>query len=86
LGEGLIGLDTASFTVFYTPDLRKRYLQQVRQGYSGPIFDGDKSRDATPLTPNAQPSPLDPDEVASALEREGSSTAIFLIMSTAPAN
>jgi len=72
LGEGL---DWAGYGFFYSL-LHARSKEtisarQVRQGYSGPIFDGDKSRDATPLTPNAQPSPLDPDEVASALEPGG---------------
>lgn len=69
------GIDWAGYGFFYDA-LRARSKEtisarQVRQGYSGPIFDGYNARDFTPLSPNPEPSPLDPDEVASALEQGG---------------
>ncbi|PWB50940.1 MAG: DNA polymerase III subunit epsilon [Anaerolineales bacterium] len=72
LGEGL---DWAGYGFFYNL-LRSRSKEtisarQVRQGYSGPIFEAYHVRDVSPLTPNPQLSPLDPDEVASALEPGG---------------
>jgi ATP-dependent DNA helicase DinG len=72
LGEGI---DWAGYGFFYDA-LRSRSKEtisarQVRQSYSGPIFDGYNLRDFTPLSPNPQPSPLDEDEVASALEQGG---------------
>ena len=72
LGEGI---DWAGYGLFYDA-LRARSKEtitarQVRQGYSGPIFEGFSARDFSPLSPNPQPEPLDPDEVASALEQGG---------------
>ncbi len=72
LGEGL---DWAGYGFFYSL-LRARShetisARQVKQGYAGPLFESYTSRDLTPLTPNPEPSPLDPDEVASALEPGG---------------
>ena len=72
MGEGL---DWAGFGFFYEL-LRSRSKEtisarQVRQGYSGPIFETYNKRDVTPLSPNPQPTSLDPDEVASALEPGG---------------
>ena len=72
LGEGI---DWAGFPAFYDI-LRSRSREtisgrQVRQGYSGPIFDGYNSKDFPALSPNPQPVSLDVDEVASALEIGG---------------
>ncbi|OGO13401.1 MAG: hypothetical protein A2Y53_02595 [Chloroflexi bacterium RBG_16_47_49] len=72
LGEGL---DWSGYPVFYDM-LRSRSKEtissrQVRQGYSGPIFDGYNSRDFPTLSPNPQQVSLDPNEVASALEIGG---------------
>jgi DNA polymerase-3 subunit epsilon/ATP-dependent DNA helicase DinG len=72
LGEGL---DWQGYPAFFDM-LRARSKEtisgrQVRQGYSGPIFDGYTSRDYPSLTPNPQQVTLDPDEVASALEIGG---------------
>jgi DNA polymerase-3 subunit epsilon/ATP-dependent DNA helicase DinG len=72
LGEGL---DWQGFAVFHDL-LRARSREtisarQVKQGYSGPLFDGYSSKDFPVLTPNPQQVPLDPDEVASALELGG---------------
>lgn len=72
LGEGL---DWSGYPAFYDM-LRARSKEtisgrQVRQGYSGPIFDGYNARESTTLVPNPQPVSLDPDEVASALEVGG---------------
>lgn len=72
LGEGI---DWAGYGFFYSL-LRARSKEtisarQVRQGYSGPMFDGYRAKDLIPLAPNPQQSPLDPDEVASALEPGG---------------
>ncbi len=72
LGEGL---DWSGYPAFYDM-LRSRSKEtisgrQVRQGYSGPIFDGYNSRDYPALSPNLQQVSLDPDEVASALEIGG---------------
>ena len=72
LGEGI---DWLGFGIFYDL-LRARSKEtisarQVRQGYSGPIFDGYAARDQAALTPNPQQVSLDPDEVASALELGG---------------
>ncbi len=72
LGEGL---DWAGYGFFYDL-LRSRSKEtisgrQVRQGYAGPLFEGFNGRDITAHIPNAQQSPLDPDEVASALELGG---------------
>jgi ATP-dependent DNA helicase DinG len=72
LGEGI---DWAGFPAFYDM-LRSRSKEtisgrQVRQGYTGPIFDGYTTRDFPVLSPNPQPVALDVDEVASALEIGG---------------
>jgi len=72
LGEGI---DWAGFPAFFDI-LRSRSKEtisgrQVRQGYSGPIFDGYNSKDFPVISPNPQPVSLDPDEVASALEIGG---------------
>jgi ATP-dependent DNA helicase DinG len=72
LGEGI---DWLGYPAFYDM-LRSRSKEtisgrQVRQGYSGPLFDGYNSRDYQALSPNQQQIPLDPDEVASALEIGG---------------
>jgi ATP-dependent DNA helicase DinG len=72
LGEEL---DWSGYPAFYDM-LRSRSKEtissrQVRQGYSGPIFDGYNSRDNPALSPNLQQVSLDPDEVASALEIGG---------------
>jgi ATP-dependent DNA helicase DinG len=72
LGEGI---EWAGYGIFYDL-LRARSKEtisgrQVRQGYSGPLFDGYNGRDLTPLSPNMQQESLDPDEVASALELGG---------------
>jgi ATP-dependent DNA helicase DinG len=72
LGEGV---DWLGYPAFYDM-LRARSSEtisgrQVRQGYSGPIFDAYNSRDFQALSPNPQQEPLDPDEVASALEIGG---------------
>ena len=72
LGEGL---DWSGYQTFFDM-LRSRSKEtissrQVRQGYSGPIFEGYNSRDFPILAPNPQQVSLDPDEVASALEIGG---------------
>jgi DNA polymerase-3 subunit epsilon/ATP-dependent DNA helicase DinG len=72
LGEGI---DWEAYGFFYDI-LRSRSKEtisarQVRQGYSGPIFDGYNARDLNALSPNPQQVSLDPDEVASALELGG---------------
>lgn len=72
LGEGI---DWAGYGIFFDI-LRSRSKEtissrQVRQGISGPIFDGYTARDLTTLSPNPQQVSLDPDEVASALELGG---------------
>ena len=72
LGEGI---DWAGHGIFYDL-LRSRSKEtisgrQVKQGYSGPIFDGYNARELSALTPNNQQVSLDPDEVASALELGG---------------
>jgi DNA polymerase-3 subunit epsilon/ATP-dependent DNA helicase DinG len=72
LGEGS---DWSGYGTFYNI-LRSRSketisAQQVRQGYSGPIFDGYLTSDIPALSPNPQQLSLDPDEVASALELGG---------------
>jgi ATP-dependent DNA helicase DinG len=72
LGEGI---DWAGYAIFYDL-LRARSKEpisarQIRQGYAGPIFEAYSSKDQTPLTPNSQILPLDPEEVASALELGG---------------
>jgi DNA polymerase-3 subunit epsilon/ATP-dependent DNA helicase DinG len=72
LGEGL---DWSGYPAFYDM-LHSRSKEtissrQVKQGYSGPIFDGYNNRDIPPLSPNIQQVSLDPDEVASALEIGG---------------
>lgn len=72
LGEGI---DWAGYGIFFDI-FRSRSKEtisarQVRQGYSGPIFDGYNARDLTALSPNPQQVSLDPDEVASALELGG---------------
>jgi len=72
LGEGI---DWEAYGFFYDI-LRSRSKEtisarQIRQGYSGPIFDGYNARDLSALTPNPQQVSLDPDEVASALELGG---------------
>ena len=72
LGEGI---DWSGYPVFYDI-LRTRSREtisgrQVRQGYSGPIFNGYISGDSPTLSPNSQQVSLDPDEVASALELGG---------------
>jgi ATP-dependent DNA helicase DinG len=68
-------IDWAGYGIFYDL-LRARSKEpisarQVRQGVAGPIFEAYSSKDQTPLTPNQQILPLDPDEVASALELGG---------------
>jgi ATP-dependent DNA helicase DinG len=68
-------IDWAGYGIFYDI-LRERSKEtisarQVRQGYGGPIFETYSSKDQTPLTPTTQQIPLDPDEVASALELGG---------------
>ena len=78
LGEGI---DWEAHGFFYDI-LRSRSkesisVKQVRQGYSGPIFDGYNARDLTALSPNPQQVPLDPDEVASALELGGIFSRFF---------
>jgi ATP-dependent DNA helicase DinG len=72
LGESI---EWAGYGIFYDL-LRARSKEtisgrQVRQGYSGPIFDGYNTQDFTALSPNPQQVSLDPDEVASALELGG---------------
>ncbi len=72
LGEGI---DWQGYGFFYDL-LRARSKEtisarQVRQGYTGPIFEGYHLKDQTPLIPNPQQVALDPDEVASALELGG---------------
>ena len=72
LGEGI---DWDAYGFFFDL-LRYRSKEtisarQVRQGYSGPIFDGYNARELTALSPNPQQVSLDPDEVASALELGG---------------
>jgi DNA polymerase-3 subunit epsilon/ATP-dependent DNA helicase DinG len=73
LGEGI---EWSGYQAFYDM-LRSRSKEtisayQVRQGYSGPIFDGyTSSRDLSALSPNPQQVSLDADEVASALEIGG---------------
>ena len=72
LGEGI---DWEAYGFFYDI-LRSRSKEtisarQVRQGYSGPIFDGYNARDLNALAPNPEQVSLDPDEVASALELGG---------------
>jgi DNA polymerase-3 subunit epsilon/ATP-dependent DNA helicase DinG len=72
LGEGI---DWAGYGIFYDL-LRTRSKEpisgkQIKQGYSGPIFDGYNARDFVPLSTNPQQVSLDPDEVASALELGG---------------
>jgi ATP-dependent DNA helicase DinG len=72
LGEGV---DWAGYGFFHDL-LRSRSKEtisarQVRQGYTGPIFDGYNTHDLNALTPNPQQVALDPDEVASALELGG---------------
>lgn len=72
LGEGI---DWDAYGFFFDL-LRSRSKEtisarQVRQGYSGPIFDGYNARELTALSPNPQQASLDPDEVASALELGG---------------
>jgi DNA polymerase-3 subunit epsilon/ATP-dependent DNA helicase DinG len=72
LGEGL---EWSGYSAFYDM-LRSRSKEtisgrQVKQGYSGPIFDGYINRDVSALSPNPQQVSLDPDEVASALEIGG---------------
>jgi ATP-dependent DNA helicase DinG len=69
------GIDWAGYSIFYDL-LRARSKEtisgrQVRQEYSGPIFDGYKARDFSALSSNPQQVSLDPDEVASALELGG---------------
>src|SRR4030065_2705372 len=72
LGEGI---EWSGYPAFYDM-LHSRTREtisarQVRQGYSGPIFDGYSIRDYPVITPNPQQVSLDPDEVASALEIGG---------------
>ncbi|MFZ2095601.1 MAG: helicase C-terminal domain-containing protein [Anaerolineales bacterium] len=69
------GVDWAGDGIFYDL-LRARSKEtisarQVRQGYAGPLFEAYNTRSQTALTPNPQQVPLDPDEVASALELGG---------------
>jgi ATP-dependent DNA helicase DinG len=72
LGEGI---DWPGYGFFYdllhSRSKETISARQVRQGYSGPIFDGYNARDVTALSPNPQQVSLDPDEVASALELGG---------------
>ena len=72
LGEGI---EWSGYPAFYEM-LRVRSKEtisarQVRQGYSGPIFDGYSTKDYPVLSPNPQQVSLDADEVASALEIGG---------------
>lgn len=72
LGEGT---EWSGYPAFYDM-LRSRSKEtisgrQVRQGYTGPIFDGYNNRELPTLSPNPQQVSLDPDEVASALEIGG---------------
>jgi DNA polymerase-3 subunit epsilon/ATP-dependent DNA helicase DinG len=72
LGEGI---EWSGYPAFYNM-LRSRSKEtisarQIRQGYSGPIFNGYISKDFPVLSPNPQQVALDPDEVASALEIGG---------------
>lgn len=72
LGEGI---DWLGYPAFFDM-LRSRSKEtisgfQVKQGYSGPIFDEYNKNDYQALLSNPQQIPLDPDEVASALEIGG---------------
>jgi DNA polymerase-3 subunit epsilon/ATP-dependent DNA helicase DinG len=69
------GTEWAGYGAFYDI-LRARSKEtisarQIRQGYSGPIFDGYDVRNVPALSPNQQQYTLDPDEVAAILEIGG---------------
>jgi len=69
------GIDWSGYPAFYDMLLSRSRetisARQVKQGYSGPLFDGYSGRDYPILSPNPQQVSLDPDEVASALELGG---------------
>ncbi len=69
------GIEWSGYPAFYdilrTRSKETISARQVKQGYSGPIFEGYDNKDFPVLTPNPQQVSLDPDEVSSALEIGG---------------